>query len=1034
MKILRIGIFNLNSLVGHQEIDFRREPLRSAGLYAIVGPTGAGKSTILDAITLALYGKTERDNTGSEVMSHGTGECFAEVEYETRTGTYLSRWERRRSRQKPDGNLQTAQRQLSRWNPEAEEYQPLDADLLAEVNERTVEVIGLDYDRFVRSVMLTQGQFARFLHSSLRERADVLEKITGTEIYSQISEAAFNRHKQARVHYDQLRDRQGHSDPLPEADRAQLEAELVAVKERVLHLRPRQQSIRETLARLDQQDALLERQHHLRLQEEVLRKSAEKLFPVREALRESLRLSPLREPLLRRQSLHQEVEKEEQELRRLLTRQTFVEARVAEERQAARGAEEAQSAFATAKPDKLEALRKATELENSLTVLGREADQRALRLAELAKNRKEIGERLSAVSTERDLLVAQLGTEDATTIGRQLEVTEARLEELQREQPRVAAWAERWGLEEQKERITREVAEISIRREVAAAQLAQLQQDATRDEQTVESRRRILHQVEQSKGLEPLRAQTRPGQACALCGSLHHPALEHHQPVTDNDILVASQDLDSARSKFESTREAVTAAADTLQTLTTQLAVRRGAGERVQEQLKQIKVSGPVPPSPAVARESLAQMEQERAACAETCGELRRKRSRAEALLALQPRVAALRHELDVYERQATQLQRDGMSGEEEVARLAARKQSLIGQSSSQDYRNDLERMEARVREAWSLAHQAVERGQGELHLALELVTSTQKRLDDLRGKEQAAQAVITDLLARFALPSATVAAAALLDPATEEQYRERLRSLEVDQEAQQRAATEVASELASVKSALAKQSARTELDDELHDLIRETSMADQQRGGIEKEIQQDEQRRSVHALLLEEMKKAERELQRWARLNDLIGQQSGVKFSRFAQTLTLQRLVEVGNRHLLHISERYRMRHKVAAELGKETLELEIIDTYQNDNRRPMSTLSGGETFLVSLALALGLSELASGRTNIQSLFIDEGFGTLDERVLDQAVSALEQLEHQGKTIGLISHVRELRERIHCQIQLSARGNGRSQLEVTVG
>ncbi|MEM9528688.1 MAG: SbcC/MukB-like Walker B domain-containing protein, partial [Bacteroidota bacterium] len=163
---------------------------------------------------------------------------------------------------------------------------------------------------------------------------------------------------------------------------------------------------------------------------------------------------------------------------------------------------------------------------------------------------------------------------------------------------------------------------------------------------------------------------------------------------------------------------------------------------------------------------------------------------------------------------------------------------------------------------------------------------------------------------------------------------------------------------------------------------------------------------------------------------HDLIGQKDGTKFRRFAQTLTLQRLVEAGNYHLASISGRYQMRHK-AAKLDKETLELEIIDTYQGDNTRPMSTLSGGETFIVSLALALGLSDLAAGREIIQSLFIDEGFGTLDEKILDQAMTTLEQLQERGKTVGLISHVPQLRERIHCKIVLEPVGDGFSRIDI---
>lgn len=113
------------------------------------------------------------------------------------------------------------------------------------------------------------------------------------------------------------------------------------------------------------------------------------------------------------------------------------------------------------------------------------------------------------------------------------------------------------------------------------------------------------------------------------------------------------------------------------------------------------------------------------------------------------------------------------------------------------------------------------------------------------------------------------------------------------------------------------------------------------------------------------------------------------------------------------------------------DDLELEIIDHYQGDVTRPMRSLSGGESFLASLALAVGLSELASGRTAIESLFIDEGFGSLDPATLETAMAALEGLQTNGKTIGVISHVDAMKERISTQIQVQKRDGGRSTLEV---
>ncbi|NJO87299.1 MAG: hypothetical protein HC821_04755 [Lewinella sp.] len=180
-----------------------------------------------------------------------------------------------------------------------------------------------------------------------------------------------------------------------------------------------------------------------------------------------------------------------------------------------------------------------------------------------------------------------------------------------------------------------------------------------------------------------------------------------------------------------------------------------------------------------------------------------------------------------------------------------------------------------------------------------------------------------------------------------------------------------------------------------------------------------------AEALSLEQEKtKRAKEHQRWAQLNDLIGSAAGDKFARFAQSITLNRLLQLANQQLQRLSKRYRIDRVADQELA-----LEIIDAYQADHRRPTTTLSGGESFVVSLALALGLSDLAGGHTQIQSLFIDEGFGSLDPNSLDFVITTLENLQATGKTIGLISHVPALAERILHQIRLEPQGDGVSKI-----
>ena len=186
MKIEQLRFCNLNSLVGEWRVDFTTAEFRDDGLFAIIGPTGAGKTTLLDAICLALYGRTPRldrvTKNDNEIMARQTGECFAEVTFATREGRFRCHWEQHRSRRKSNGELQQPRHELV----DAETGKVLESRL-KDVETRVPELTGMDFDRFTRSMMLAQGGFAAFLKASADERAPVLEQLTGTAIYSQIS-------------------------------------------------------------------------------------------------------------------------------------------------------------------------------------------------------------------------------------------------------------------------------------------------------------------------------------------------------------------------------------------------------------------------------------------------------------------------------------------------------------------------------------------------------------------------------------------------------------------------------------------------------------------------------------------------------------------------------------------------------------------------------------------------------------------------------------------------------------------------------
>ena len=200
MKILSLRFKNLNSLSGEWMIDFTAPEYALDGIFAITGPTGSGKSTILDAVALALYGQTPRlekiNKSGNEIMSRLSGECFSEVLFETVSGRYRCHWSQHRSRKQPGGELQPQKHEIA-----DEATGKIIESKLQDTLAAVVKLTGMDFKQFTRSMLLAQGGFAAFLQAPADERAPVLEQITGTEIYSRIS---IRVHERNRLEQQQL--------------------------------------------------------------------------------------------------------------------------------------------------------------------------------------------------------------------------------------------------------------------------------------------------------------------------------------------------------------------------------------------------------------------------------------------------------------------------------------------------------------------------------------------------------------------------------------------------------------------------------------------------------------------------------------------------------------------------------------------------------------------------------------------------------------------------------------------------------------
>ena len=306
------------------------------------------------------------------------------------------------------------------------------------------------------------------------------------------------------------------------------------------------------------------------------------------------------------------------------------------------------------------------------------------------------------------------------------------------------------------------------------------------------------------------------------------------------------------------------------------------------------------------------------------------------------------------------------------------------------------------------------------------LFAQLQQEVTQHRTTAEARQTELATALAAAGFANAAEARALLLPPAEAEHLTQRRQYHLTNTAATARRLADLTTELNRHAEVGLTPHTAAELTAQLNTLSAADDILQQKLGATGNQLKLDDDARTQQAAGLQELLLRQQEEQRWLDLSEQIGSARGDKFSQFAQGLTLTHLARLANLRLRQLTGRYTI-----LKTPNRNLELQIIDHDQADTVRPMASLSGGESFLVSLALALGLSELAGHKARIESLFIDEGFGTLDPEALNTALDALERLQHSGKMIGIISHVSDLKDRIGTQIRVRPGAGGNSTVHL---
>ena len=1073
MKILSLTWKNLNSLYGQWSIDFTHPEYESDGIFALVGPTGAGKSTILDAICLALYGQTPRlgkiTKSGNEIMSRNTGECFSEVVFKSSQGTFRCTWGQHRARKRADGNLLEAHHEIS----DALSGKPLETkkSLVPSVIE---EKTGMDFDRFRRSILLAQGNFDTFLKADAEQKSKILEQITGTQIYSTISQKVYERLKGEKQSLDLLNQSISGITLLTDE-------EYQVISTQISQLQDQEKSITTKVLSLNRAIQWLQDIGEIEKELESFEGKKTQLLGEKEAFKENytkldkaLRAGKIDAMY---QLLHSKRETQKRELLELHSKkaeQEVLQEKIKEINKALKEREAERGILTSEIERQKPIIKKVRILNQSLAAVEKQHIAVVQTIEELEETLKGEKSQLSSFINERSQVEETQATkksylqehqEDEKLIHslsglkeqinslqlklRHLKTLEKNLKELFLDEFRksLVVMRTQQSLFELKESLTNLKTQMREKEILRSNLLGEKQLREYKAEKDHLQREQILlAKIEQ---LEDERVHLIEGNPCPLCGSLTHPFSDHTQLPEDenekaietlttlitnceqldeeirvlnekinlilqdvkNGMLSENREKDSLHATYKKNEEAMQDILEERSNINTSKA-------SILDQLAPYHIDS-IEDNSETILSTLELLLQAYNSAQESL------HKSSDVLHEIESKISSTTKTIELYEKNLEEHKKSERLLQGEYSSLASERKTLYGTKDPDDEELLLE---------------------AKLQKAKEREEDTRNNFSTLQKEDVACETTIDSLTVNSTQRASEltkdeeqfIKSLCSLNFKNEEDFldsrlsSDTIEALTNEEKRLETKSTEISARIESCTQRLAQQRQKELTKESLESLINQVSEQQFLLDGLKENIStekfkllENEQAKERVKERAEEIAKQQKEVEKWEKLSSLIGSADGKKFRNYAQGLTFDVMISHANDQLKRMNDRY-----ILSRDPNQVLELNVIDNYQGGEVRSTKNLSGGESFIISLSLALGLSQMASKKVRVDSLFLDEGFGTLDDNALDSALETLSTLQQEGKIIGIISHVSLLKERINTKIVVTPTTGGKSLLE----